>query len=272
MKAFKKTRACVRKRLLHMLESRDTGVSWEGDYPSWELALQKCGEMGYAADNILQKTLESTLKVKNGEAVFERDSFLFDRVIYSFPVLACLFKVATECGNTLSVVDFGGALGSHYFQYRNILQPVVIRKWVVVEQEKHVDAGNRFVAEGPLSFAQKLEDVSDARLLLSSSTLQYVDKPYEYARRFAESGIEFILIDRLAVNAERRDRLTIETVPPQIYEARYPSWFLHEEKVLEVFKENYELMLDFESPIDKANVPSVYKGYLFKRKNTKSNG
>ena len=272
MKAFKQTKARVKKTLLRMLESRGTGVLWQGDYPSWEAALRECGETGYAADNILQKTLESTLKVKNGEAVFERDSFLFDRVIYSFPVLACLFKVAAECGNTLSVIDFGGALGSHYFQNRDFLQPVEIRKWVVVEQEKHVEAGNRYVAEGPLSFARKLEDVTDVRLLLSSSTLQYVDKPYEYARRFADSGIDYILLDRLAINAEPRDRLTIEVVPPQIYEARYPSWFLHEEKVLDVFKENYELVLDFDSPIDKANVPSVYRGYLFKRKSTKSNG
>ena len=272
MKAFELAKAGAKKTLLRLLESRGSGVVWQGDYPSWEAALQACGDNGYAADNILQKTLASTLKVKNGEAVFERDSCLFDKIAYSFPLLACLFKVAAECGNRLSVVDFGGALGSHYFQNRDFLRPVEIEKWVVVEQTKHVEAGTRFIAEGPLSFAPVLESVGNVNLLLSSSTLQYLDRPYDYARRFADSGIEYILLDRLAVNVEPRDRLTIEVVPPRIYEARYPSWFLHEEKVLDIFKEKYELLLDFDSLIDKANVPSVYRGYLFKRKKTKSNG
>lgn len=242
------------------------GVRWQGDYPSWEEALASCGTDGYAEENILEKTLQSTLKVKNGEAVFERDSLLFDRIEYSFPLLACLFRIAAAQDNTLSVVDYGGALGSHYFQNRTFLQPVVIRQWVVVEQEKHVTAGNRFISEGPLRFVQRLEDVSGANVLLSSSMLQYVERPYEYACKFADSGIEYILLDRIALSTENRDRLTVEIVPPQIYAARYPSWFLTESKLLAVFLKKYELVVDFESTIDHANIPSVYKGFLFKKK------
>lgn len=36
--------------------------------------------------------LEATLKVKRGEAVFERDSVLFDEIQYSWPVTAALIR------------------------------------------------------------------------------------------------------------------------------------------------------------------------------------
>ena len=131
---------------------------------------------------------------------------------------------------------------------------------------QHVKAGNRFISEGPLRFEQRLEDISGANVLLSSCMLPYVERPYEYACKFADSGIEYILLDRIPISAENRDRLTVEIVPPQIYAARYPSWFLCESKLLAVFQEKYELVVDFVSPIDHANIPSVYKGFLFMKK------
>lgn len=263
---MKKISGMTKKAWRLLSGDKGTEVRWQGDYNSWEEALAACGNEGYAEDNILERTLQSTLKVKNGEAVFERDSVLFDRIEYSFPLLACLLKIAAAQDNTLSVVDYGGALGSHYFQNRTFLQPVTIRQWVVVEQEKHVKAGNRFISEGPLRFEQRLEDISGANVLLSSCMLPYVERPYEYACKFADSGIEYILLDRIPISAENRDRLTVEIVPPQIYAARYPSWFLCESKLLAVFQEKYELVVDFVSPIDHANIPSVYKGFLFMKK------
>jgi putative methyltransferase (TIGR04325 family) len=38
--------------------------------------------------------------------------------------------------NKLSILDFGGALGSSYFQNRNILKNKLNFKWGIVEQEK----------------------------------------------------------------------------------------------------------------------------------------
>ncbi len=55
------------------LKNKQSG--WSGDYPSWQAALQKCN--GYNANNILLKVKDATLKVKKGEAVYERDSVIF---------------------------------------------------------------------------------------------------------------------------------------------------------------------------------------------------
>ena len=60
------------------------------------------------------------IKVKNGDAVFERDSVIFDKIHYSFPLLSALSLTALNHNSTLNVLDFGGSLGSAYFQNKNL--------------------------------------------------------------------------------------------------------------------------------------------------------
>jgi putative methyltransferase (TIGR04325 family) len=69
---------------------------------------------GYEADNILEKCKSALLKVKNGEYPYERDSILFDTVQIFFPLLSALFFVALQNKSKISIIDFGGSLGSAY--------------------------------------------------------------------------------------------------------------------------------------------------------------
>src|ERR1700686_2222088 len=87
-----------------------------GNYAAWADA--KAASSGYVSDIILEKVKISLQKVKNGEAQFERDSVLFDKIEYSWPLLAGLLWVASREGNRLNLVDFGGSLGSSYYQNR----------------------------------------------------------------------------------------------------------------------------------------------------------
>ena len=68
----------ILKKLLRLWRVKKSG--WQGDYASWEDAEQL--SKGYDAVEIAEKVLASTLKVKNGEAVFERDSVIFDKIEY----------------------------------------------------------------------------------------------------------------------------------------------------------------------------------------------
>lgn len=67
---------------------------------------------GYDSPAILEKQRAAARKVRDGEAVFERDSVLFDRIQYSFPMLAALLLAAGLNRDKLTILDFGGALGS----------------------------------------------------------------------------------------------------------------------------------------------------------------
>lgn len=241
------------------------GGGFMGDYDTWQEVKSLVG--GYDASNILQKTLESTLKVKNKEAVFERDSYIFDRIQYSYPLLAALFKIAVENNNTLDIVDFGGAFGSHYFQNKDFLKPIYIKSWNVVEQGSYIEIGNEKIADNILHFYYSIDEIFNADVLILSSVIQYLEKPYEWLDKFISKNYKYILIDRTAFSTEQRNRLTLQIVPKEIYEASYPAWFLNEFEFLSKFKEKYDTILDFENNIDIVNeIPSIYKGYLFKRK------
>ena len=66
---------------------------WKGDYKTWKEA--KDVSTGYETNEIILKVKQSLLKVKNGEAVYERDSLIFDEIHYSWPLLAGLMFACT---------------------------------------------------------------------------------------------------------------------------------------------------------------------------------
>ena len=81
-------------------------------FSSWNEA--KKASTGHGTEEIVTKVRDSTLKVKSGNAAYTRDSVAFDRIEYSWPLLAGLMWVASQSNNKLKLVDFGGSLGSTY--------------------------------------------------------------------------------------------------------------------------------------------------------------
>ena len=120
---------------------RSEPITFTGNYPTWESAAALAS--GYDSKHILEKTRAALLKVKNKEAIFERDSVLFDKIEHSFPLLAGLLRAALLNNGRLVVADFGGSLGSTYFQCREFLQGVSSIEWNIIEQAAHVECGRR---------------------------------------------------------------------------------------------------------------------------------
>ena len=133
-----------------------TNIVWEGDFATWKEVSQQSA--GYEAANILERVKYATLKVKTGEAVYERDSVLFDKIEYSWGLLAGLQKAAIENNLQLSVLDFGGSLGSSYFQNKSFLTSLSKIEWSVVEQQHFVECGNNCIADEQLKFYSSIED------------------------------------------------------------------------------------------------------------------
>ena len=107
------------------------------DCKTWEEAENI--STGYDTIEIIQKVQESALKVKNGKATYERDSFIFDEIQYSWPLLAGLmFAVAIHRGE-LKLLDFGGSLGTTYFQNKKFLDKLQLVSWNIVEQKHFVN-------------------------------------------------------------------------------------------------------------------------------------
>ncbi len=216
---------------------------WSGDYSSWQQALQNC--TGYDALNILEKVKNATLKVKNGEAVYERDSVLFDIIEYSYPLLSALLWKALVNNSKLTVIDFGGSLGSTYYQNKKFLDDIKEVHWQIIEQDNFVETGRKYIQDDRISFHATFEEAQalhKAHLLIISCAIHYTEKPYELIEKILQFNIPYIIIDNTPFNYEERDRITVQKVPPEIYTASYPCWFLDYEKVKQAFSKKYTLL------------------------------
>lgn len=221
---------------------------WFGDYSSWSQVSAESG--GYNADVILERTKNALLKVKNGEAVYERDSVIFDKKEYPHALIAYLLLSVKLKKGPLNILDFGGSLGSTYYQLKEFLTPEVCSHWNIVEQEHYVDCGKANFENEQLKFYTSIDAcLSEQKidLILLSSSVQYLEKPHEFLQQLVTYDFGFILFDRTAFNHQPKDRLTLQKVPDEIYPASYPSWFFNEASFLNHFSNLYKVVSSFPS-------------------------
>jgi putative methyltransferase (TIGR04325 family) len=257
------------KRLLRL--ARYNSFMWSGDYPDWPSAMRRC--TGYEADDILDRCRAALREVMAGRAAYERDSLLFHDDRYCWELMTVAYQTALRNGGRLSVLDFGGALGSLYFQHKKWLADIPSVAWHVVEQPHFVDCGRAEAEDGRLRFFHTIEEsmaASRPDVLLLSGVLQALERPYEWAERFNNLDVPYIVLDRVAIVKDLgRDVLTVQKVAPHIYPASYPSWFFNEARFLEAFS-NYLLISAFQSQYDwnqwVGGRRCTWKGYILRRK------
>lgn len=243
-----------------------------GNYKNWQQAIK--ATTGYDKDLILEKVKESMLKVKNGQAAYERDSVLFDKVEYFWPLLSSLLWIASKENNKLNIIDFGGSLGSTYFQNLFFLKHLNEIKWSIIEQPNFVETGKKFFSDEKLNFYENLDiclSQQQPDAILLSSVLEYLEKPYPLLEEVLKKNFKYIIIDRTKFlrSSSADDRLTIQKVPSGIYDASYPCWFFNEQKFLNIFKDKYALVSDFPAlggAIDEHGIKGEYKGFIFELK------
>jgi len=230
-------------------KARGGAICFKGNFDTWDEATALC--TGYDAESILAKVLAATLKVKSGAAAFERDSVLFDEMEYTWPVLAGLMWAAARNGGRLNVLDFGGALGSSYFQNREFLQTLSEVHWNVVEQEHYVAEGQANIQNDQLRFYRTIEDclvVNQPNVVLLSSVLQYLESPFEIMKQLTVTGAACLLIDRTPFSDGDTDRILVQEVPPSIYKASYPMWVFSHQKLRNVLETDWHIVASNLSP------------------------
>jgi len=246
---------------------KNNKYGWKGNYNTWQEALNN--STGYDSDKILQTVKNSLLKVKNGEGVYERDSVIFNEIQYSWSLLAGLMYASAKSeGGALKVCDFGGSLGSTYFQNKKFLDRLNDVSWSVVEQEHFVDIGKKEFEDDRLKFYHTVEESvkkENSDILVMSSVLQYIEKPYELLNDILKNDFKYILIDRTPFS-RNDERITLQVVPPNIYEASYPCRFFDEAKFIEYFiKNGYSIFEEFDA-LDGESEDYRFKGMILEKK------
>jgi putative methyltransferase (TIGR04325 family) len=238
---------------------------WHGNFSRWEEALVESS--GYDSDVILEKVKASALKVKIGSSAYERDSVLFEKTEYSFPLLSGLMWIAARNKGKLNVMDFGGSLGSSYFQNRLFLDSISEVNWCIVEQPGFVKAGIEYFEDEKLHFFYSIDECMnsyDIDVIILSSVLQYIEKPFVLLDQIMSAGFKYILIDRTPF-INRNDRITLQKVHPGIYKGSYPCWFFNKDRFINRINNYYKLVIEFDA-LDEANIRSEFKGFIFQKK------
>jgi putative methyltransferase (TIGR04325 family) len=241
-----------------------------GDYHSWDEAM--AASTGYTSEIILEKTKAALLKVKNGEAEYERDSVLFTKIQYSWPVLAGLMWVAARSGGRLNVLDFGGSLGTTYFQNRVFLSKLLEVRWNIVEQAGHVETGRRWFEDDSLHFYTGIADCqadTNPNVVLLSGVLQCLEHPYTVLDQILSLPCDKVIIDRTPFWDGPTDKLCVQRVPPSIYPASYPC-YIFSMPCFQTYllKTSWQIMVMFDSldsPRDKP-VRNVAQGFILERR------
>lgn len=206
-----------------IIHGRGGRISFEGDYTTWEEAAARC--TGYDAAPILVKVLDATLKVKRSEAAYERDSVVFEEIEFAWPVTAALMWAAAQSGGRLDVLDFGGALGSSYFQNRTLLANLPEVRWSVIEQVHYVEAGREHIQDDTLRFYSSIDSClaeNKPNVVLFSSVLQYLPQVERVIKQIDDSGATTLIIDRTPFSDELVNKICVQHVPDSIYRASYP--------------------------------------------------
>lgn len=274
---MQKVKAIIKKILPQfvwdLLRAKNRTI-YSGNYSSWDEAKALCS--GYAQDNILQKVAAATKKVISGEAVFERDSMLFYHEEYNWNIINSLLEAAKENNNELCVLDFGGALGSTYFQNRKQFVNLNKLKWCVVEQANFVKMGREQFQNDELCFYPDIATCvkeNQVTAILFSSVLQYLREPWEILKEAIAIEAKYIIFDRvLVLDESNEDRLCIQKVPTVIYNATYPMWVFAKSSIEKNISNNYSKILEFDAisgevKLSRPSGKAFDKGFVFMRTN-----
>lgn len=247
-------------------DRRFNRVRYEGDFRSWAEA--RAASTGYDSTEILERVCAAAREVQAGRAAYERDGVAFAEPAVVWPVIAGLLRAAAKTQGSLRVLDFGGSLGSLYFQHRTLLRGFREVRWAVVEQPMFVSAGRAEFTTDELSFhadlASAVRDCAPTVALLSG-VINWIEEPHAILDAIARERFDSVLMDRTALTRGARDRLAVQVVPARIGRASYPTWLLTRDGIVRHFAADYDLLAEFPAQ-DTATADAEFRGFCFERR------
>lgn len=248
-----------------------TSNRFHGPYSGWAEARAK--STGYDSAGIVQRVLDSTKEVIDGAAAYEQDGIVFKRAEPNLMLLFSLALAAKRTREPIAVVDFGGALGSHFFRTRALSGLLGISSWSVVEQASFVAEGRRELSSiESLLFFETVEEAcrpGEPHLLVASSVLQYLEHPMAALAVLASCGADVLFLDRTPFSDDDRMHCLVQDVARTTYRASYPAWMLSWSETRQVLAKDYDLVIDFscqDEPVKLSGAKARYRGAVFVRR------
>jgi putative methyltransferase (TIGR04325 family) len=273
---FRKLKSLLRNILPYCLvthlQQRRSDLRFEFGYSKWEEVVARSS--GYSKSNILDTVEKSVREMIASGRGWERDGVLFSAIRLSHPVLSSLL-LAIKPDQTLDVVDFGGGLGTTYFQNIDVLSKNDVRvKWTILEQDNFVAVGSElFKSNFSLNFVEFNDSFTQANpdILLFGSVLCYLENPYEILVEAIKrcNFPDFVVIDRTLFVEESENVYGVQIVSSNIYRASLPLHLLTFKEIENSVSPWYTFEYDWQDQ-DQLSLTFEVKGMMF-RKNRGAN-
>ena len=249
----------VKRIIKFILPLSKSQLCLTGPYPNYQVAL--ANSSGYDSPLILAKVKRAVVEVLEGKAAYERDGTGFPFLPHGLMLRELLVKYLSP---TSRVVDFGGGIGGTFINHRDLVS--VGQHWTVIEQPSFVKAGKEFAQayEIPIEFCSTLTEISwPVDIIILSSVLQYLPKPYIILDQVLELNPQLIIIDRTAF-IDMGNELWWAQDEPTYYGApiSYPICPLLQEKLLTALH-GYEIVDRWLNPFDPQQ--PAHRGLLLSR-------
>lgn len=237
----------------------------------WAAAQER--SRGYDDAAIVSTVVAATLEAR-AAGLWERDGVVLDHPPWSWPVVSGVLWASALNNGRAAVMDFGGALGSTFWNHERVLATLSNLAWGVVEQESFVSSGMELGLDPRISFhrtiAECVESLAPSCAVLSS-VLQYLPDPLGTLNEIARLGFKVVVVDRTPFWSGPHHYAFVQRVPATIYRATYPSWVFSQKRFLEEINGLFEVVSEF--PSEDGGVRVVghgrfsYGGFLLRPKN-----
>lgn len=185
--------------LLWRMAARATGRA-ERTYASYAAAMADCSAGGYDAASIARVVVAKTEKLRT-------DAISPDAITpRTLSLLASILSVRNG-SPTITVLDFGGAAGAHYWTMRKMVEGPI--RWAVVETAAMAREARR-LENGELTFHDSLTSAAATLgridLVFSSGTLMAIPDPLEGLRSLLRLRGRSVFLTRLEISPDDQPR------------------------------------------------------------------
>ena len=178
------------------------------EYKSYSQAIEACSTDAYLNIELCNMIADKT--VIHTRNLMEKPFVLNPTNVF---LLSALNQyIINYSKRDLTIFDFGGACGTHYFKINRFRPKDVTLKWFVVETPQMVkSAHEKGIGNKELIFISSLKDIkTNIDIIHSSCALHYVPDPYEIISMLISIKADWILFNRMMFNENDRDFVTVQ--------------------------------------------------------------
>jgi putative methyltransferase (TIGR04325 family) len=223
--------------------SGDCYACFRGVYETFEEAIQaapKTKSIGYDHSELAQEYQD----------IAERENTVKS---YDYPILFWLNSIFNENNTNLSIFDFGGNVGVHFYAYEKYIKYPVGLKWIVCDVPEIAKAGKELAerrGRSDLVFLSNFEEAMGKDIFFASGSIQYVENLSQSLLSLSEKP-KHLLLNRIPLY-KGKQFVSLQNAGKVFL----PSYVFNQANFIDLLKSiGYELIDMWEDRVDACMIP-----------------